>query len=125
MTRTTTTASARLRRIVPAALVAAAVTLGGSTLADPAIASAALDRAAYDRCILRTLVNEPDTPTATIVKRCCEQSGGHWFEVSETCASNPLEHPVGPPAQATAPLVPGPVTAPITQTLAPGPGKQD
>ena len=128
MTRTTTTASVRLRRLMPAALVAAA--LGASTLADPAIASARpVDVEALRLCVTKYVLNHPDEPeNEGAVAACCIEAGGWWDFQKNTCmpgldddVERTLPPRVAPAAETTAPLEP---VTPTTQTFAPGPAKQ-
>jgi hypothetical protein len=71
------TTSARLRRLMPAALIAASAALGGSALADPAVACAApntgggYDDARYEEC----------RKSGLAARFCCSQAGGTWTEV--------------------------------------------
>jgi hypothetical protein len=69
--------SARLRRLMPAALMAATAALGGSALADPAVACASpntgggYDDARYEEC----------RKSGLAARFCCSQAGGTWTEV--------------------------------------------
>jgi hypothetical protein len=133
MTSKTRTASGRLRRLMPAALIAAAAALGGSTLADPAIASAApeWDIEAFDYCMDQGL-NHPGVVTdyewEVWEESCCTNSGGVWNDATKECGAPPATDVertspprVAPGAETTAPLVP---ITPTTQPFAPGPARQ-
>jgi hypothetical protein len=111
MTSTTPTGSVRLRRLVPAALIASAVALGASTLTDPALASARVwDIAAYQRCLDNLILDGvPDSVVHTI--NCCLDSGGVWVGLEEGgCKARapeierPLPPRVAPSAETTAPF---------------------
>jgi hypothetical protein len=73
----TPTKFVRLRRLMPAALVAATAALGGSALANPAVACSApntgagYDDARYEECRKGGLAP----------RFCCSQAGGTWTEV--------------------------------------------
>lgn len=76
--KTTTSSAAnrlRMRRILPATLIATSAALGGMALGYPAIASAApeWDIGKYDDCIA-----EGDG-SAGADRLCCEYSGGVWI----------------------------------------------
>lgn len=70
--------SARLRRLMPAVLMAATAVLGGSALADPAVACAApntdggYDDARYEEC----------RKSGLNARFCCSQAGGTWTKVT-------------------------------------------
>jgi hypothetical protein len=132
MTRTTTTASVRLRRLMPAALFAAAAALGASTFTDPAIATAerVWDVVAYGKCLDDNPKTDDDEARAQDYY-CCIDSGGVWDPANGSgheCEAPPAERPVpprvGPPAQTSAPLQSAPGIPPTTQTFVPGPAKQ-
>jgi hypothetical protein len=137
MTSVNSTASMRLRRLLPAVFIAAAVTLGGNTIVDPAVASAAPMK--YDFLKYLTCANywnkkynegaitEKELESAR--KLCCASSGGDYQgsgsagtcnEPANTAASGP-RIPSGEivPATAVAPVVPNPGF--VTQTLSPAP----
>ena len=133
MTSTASTASFRLRRLVPAALFASAVAVGASTLADPAIASAARDWdiGEYDECVDWWYDHMDDAGTGGFFKDCCIQSGGVWNEDLQKCGAPAGEDAerttparVVPGAEISAPLEPVLLTPPTTQAFAPGPAKQ-
>jgi hypothetical protein len=110
---TTHTAFARLRLLVPAALVAAAV-LGVGT--PTASAAREWDIGQYESCVIDTVGIEGLTEQDLIelVEACCLDSGGDWNADRQECVAPP--HPdyqrpspprMTPPAQTSAPLAPG------------------
>jgi hypothetical protein len=76
MTTVTPTRSFRLRRLMPAALIAATAALGGSALADPAVACAAPNTGGYDDARY-----EECRKSGLTARFCCSQAGGTWTEV--------------------------------------------
>ncbi|HEY6647703.1 MAG TPA: hypothetical protein VI217_11485 [Mycobacterium sp.] len=77
MTPISPTVSARLRRLMPAALMAATAALGGSALADPAVACAAPNTGGYDD------ERYEECRTSGLNERfCCSQAGGTWTKVT-------------------------------------------
>jgi|tagenome__1003787_1003787.scaffolds.fasta_scaffold20464793_1 hypothetical protein len=77
MTSVTPIKAVRLRRLMPAALMAATAALGGSALANPAVACSApntgggYDDARYEEC----------RKSGLAARFCCSQAGGTWTEV--------------------------------------------
>jgi hypothetical protein len=72
----TTRTSVRLRRLIPAALIAATAALGGSALAKPAVACAAPNTGGYDDARYEECRKSGLAP-----RFCCSQAGGTWTEV--------------------------------------------
>ena len=91
----------RLRRLLPAALLAAIAALGGSALANPAAACAApntgeWDIGAYDRCVG---TNPPKDFDKFIdhMHWCCINSGGEWNAAKKDCQAPPAKPAQAPP----------------------------
>jgi hypothetical protein len=132
MTTLAPTIARRLRRLLPAALIAATAVLGTTAFGDPGIAGAApeFDVAAYDDCLTKAdllfLSGAIDTKAHDAMYRgCCIGSGGVVVRSVE-CASPPANAPgrTIPPGlpnitQTLEPTAPVPATTLPTFTLAP------
>jgi hypothetical protein len=66
----------RLRRLMPAALIAVTATLGGSALANPAVACSTPNTGGYDDARYEECRKGGLAP-----RFCCSQAGGTWTEV--------------------------------------------
>jgi hypothetical protein len=111
MTSATGTASRRLRRLMPTALIAATASLFIGTFAEPAIASAVWNVTAFDDCVKNAMLEDDDVdPDIVLIINCCLDSGGVWVEGEGICKARapeierPSQPRVGPPAQTSAPF---------------------
>jgi hypothetical protein len=135
MTSLTPTISRRLRRLLPAALIAATAVLGASAFGDPGIAGAApkeWDIGAYDDCVRAAdlLFVEGKINSAThleLTNGCCVTSGGVLGPPPANVCSAPAANapgrtiPPGRPIQTLTPDLPFAPPGDITQTFTPAP----
>jgi hypothetical protein len=132
MTSLTPTISRRLRRLLPAALIAATAVLGASAVGDPSIAGAApeWDFAEYEICADKALANYQNGIITfqqyhQTVKDCCVVTSGIWSE-TQGCVAPPANAPgrtipPGRPIQTLTPDLPFAPPGDITQTFTPAP----
>lgn len=123
MTNLSPTISRRLRRSLPAALIAAGAMLGTSALGDPGIAGAApeWDIGEYDECMAGDILRGK-----TEEAHCCDMSGGVWNADAQKCVAPPRDAQVrtildGLPKQTLTPTLATAAPGVITQRFTPAP----